>query len=326
MIRTKLKWLIIVCLLAGIAWLTTVLIAKQLNSSKDTILFIPKTIDKSVEFWQVLNQGVMAAAKEYGMDVKVTGTTTETDIAGQIKLLEQAIQQKPNSIILAATDYNRIVPVANKIIASGIDLITVDSGLNGGVSESFIATNNYAAGRKAGEAMKSAIQSNSTLAIISFVKGSATAMERERGVRDSLSEQSDLKVTDTYYSDGSQERAYQLTVALMNNPSIDGIIGLNEPSTVGAAKAIKDLQGQSRVKLIGFDSSMDELAFLEEGILQAIVIQKPFSMGYLAVQTARRVLQGEKVSSLIDTGSEVITTANMYTMENQKLLFPFTEK
>jgi ribose transport system substrate-binding protein len=91
-------------------------------------------------------------------------------------------------------------------------------------------------------------------------------------------------------------------------------------------KAIKDLGAESHVKLAGFDSSMDEIALLEDGYIQATVVQNPFNMGYLAIQTALQVSDGKKVNSRIDTGSVVITKENMFTKENQKLLVPFAEK
>jgi ribose transport system substrate-binding protein len=76
----------------------------------------------------------------------------------------------------------------------------------------------------------------------------------------------------------------------------------------------------------GFDSSMDEIALLEDVYIQATVVQNPFNMGYLAIQTALQVSEGKKVNNRIDTGSVVITKENMFTKENQKLLVPFAEK
>lgn len=301
-------------------------VSQELASNERPILFVPKLMVDKLEFWQVMNQGVMTAAKEYKVEVKMLGTETESDIDGQIAILEKAIEDKPKAIILAASDYNRLVPVADKIIDAGIKLITVDSGLNGGISSSFIATDNYAAGLKAGQSLIKVIPSEATIAIVNYVKVSATAMDRERGVRDSLSSYTNIKVLDTVYSESSAQKGYEVVTELLKSePSITGIIGLNEPSAVGAARVIKDKGLAGRIKLIGFDSSMDEIAFLEEGVLQATVVQKPFNMGYLAVQTAVQVTSGEKVNSSIDTGSEVITKDNMYTNENQKLLFPFVE-
>jgi ribose transport system substrate-binding protein len=329
MLTRVLGLLLLALVVLGVLYTAYHVISGQLDSPNNRIIFVPKSIDKRTEFWQVMNQGVFAAAKEYNAEVTVLGTEKESDIDGQIRLLEDAITQKPTAILLAATDYNLIVPIAHKIVQSGIKLITVDSGLNGDLSASFIATDNYSAGMKAGQAIRKWVAPGGSVAIINFVQGSTTAMERESGVRDSLREKGTpaLEVVDTYYSGASEEKAYDITVSLMrSHPELEGIVGLNEPSAVGAAKAIKDLGLSRKVKLVGFDSSMDEIAFLEDGTIQATVVQKPFTMGYLAVQTALQAVEGKRISRMRDTGSEVITKENMYTNENQKLLFPFAEK
>nr|MBC9202135.1 substrate-binding domain-containing protein [Paenibacillus sp. PL91] len=299
------------------------------QAKKPQFLFVPKTTDQQVEFWEAMRQGVNMAAEEFGVEVKVAGMPSESDIDGQIALLEQAIIDKPQAIILAATDYNRIVPVAKRIVEAGIILISVDSAMKEGISSSFIATDNYEGGRKAGQLLVDTIDSSEDgpVAVINFVRGTATAMDRERGVLDSLSLRPDIKVLDTLYSNASEQQAYEMTLELLQTePGLRGIAALNEPTVVGAARAIKELRAVSRVKLIGFDNSMEEIAYLEEDVLQAIIVQKPFNMGYLAVKAALDLSEGKFVQPVIDTGSESITKENMYTSDKQKLLFPFMEK
>ncbi|WP_260115382.1 substrate-binding domain-containing protein [Paenibacillus hexagrammi] len=138
-----------------------------------------------------------------------------------------------------------------------------------------------------------------------------------------------LIVTDTLYSDAQEERAYQLATGLLKGNEAhrpDGIICLNEPTSTGAARAMKEQQlAVGEIPMVGFDSSKEEIKFLEEGIFQAIVVQKPFNMGYLAIKTALEASEGKKVELRIDTGASVITKDTMYTKDNQKLLVPFVE-
>lgn len=317
---------LLIIFIVALGWVGYRMFMNDLDPKVRTIIYVPKTIDSNIEFWEVMKQGVATAAKEFGAEVHTVGTDTELDVDKQIQLLEQAIEEKPDAIILAATDYYRLVPVAKQIKAAGITLITVDSGLNGGISESFIATDNYEAGRKAAQELIKNIQSDDQVAIMNFVPGSATAIEREKGVRDALSQNGVNLVHDTLYSNGSSKKAYQLTVDLLKNqPQLKGIIGLNEPSTLGAGLAIMDMGLKSKVKLVGFDNSSSEVQLLENETMLGTVIQKPFTMGYLAVKTALEVVSGHKVAPVMDTGSEFITKENMYTSENEKLMFPFIE-
>ncbi|WP_426448418.1 substrate-binding domain-containing protein [Paenibacillus sp. S-38] len=296
------------------------------DAKSSPILFVPKTTDPRVAFWQAMNQGVTAAAKEYGVEVQVAGMPAETEIEGQIRLLEEAISRRPRAIVLAATDYNRLAPVSRRIKEAGIPLISVDSGVSGTMAASLITTDNYAAGRLVGDSMGALLKPGAKVAVVSFVRGSTPAMERERGVRDSLEEKG-MIVAQTLYTNAEEELAYRMTTELLQSgdfKELSGLVCLNEPSTVGAARALKEQQPESpRVPMVGFDSSMREIAYLEEGILQAIVVQKPFNMGYLAIKTAVEASAGGVVEPRIDTGAVSITRSNMFTKENQKLLFPF---
>ena len=110
---------------------------------------------------------------------------------------------------------------------------------------------------------------------------------------------------------------------LDKHPDVDVVVGLNEYSAVGAARAIVDKGLAGEISFVGFDSSLEEIKMLEAGIFQGMVIQNPFKMGYLGVETAVKVLNGEKVPREIDSGSVLITRDNMYLDENQEMLFPF---
>ena len=133
----------------------------------------------------MLIEGVHTASREFGVDVSVVGPTQEIEVDLQIQLLEEAIKQKPDAIVLAAGDYNRLVPVAESIRKAGIPLIMIDSAVNGEYAQSLIATDNVNAGQKAGRELSSRPE-QAKVAIISFVQGTSTQIEREQGVRSIL--------------------------------------------------------------------------------------------------------------------------------------------
>jgi len=291
------------------------------------ITVIIKSIDPTVEFWQVLIDGVNEAAQEFNANVQILGTKYETDVEEQIALVDQVISERPDVLVLAANDYDQLVPIAGKVKSKGIKLIIVDSGINSDAALSIVSTDNVSAGNKAGQAMLDLIEGSAKVAVMSYVKNAASAIDREKGVREVLSEYSYIKLLDTYYVDGSERNAYLTAIELLKeHPDLYGIVGLNEPTTVGAGKAILQMKKKGIVKLIGFDSSINEIKLLEEGLMKATVIQRPFQMGYLSVKTAVEAAEGNKVPETIDTGSLLITKDNMYEEENQKLLFPFVDK
>jgi ribose transport system substrate-binding protein len=165
---------------------------------------------------------------------------------------------------------------------------------------------------------------SASLIILSHVRGTSTAIDRERGVRQVFEEQKSFAIKGTYVCDNFFDKAYQITREVLTTyPWIDGIVALNEVSTVGAIKAIRDLKLNRKVYLVGFDQSMEEIKAIEDGILDATVVQKPFNMGYIALQKVKEALAGKRFERFIDTGSVLITRETMYSLENQKILFPF---
>ncbi len=277
------------------------------------------------DFWSVVKRGVLEASKEFDIDLYITGPELEKDKEIQMIIMDKVIKEKPPLIVLAASDYEDLVSYVEKAKEAGIPVITVDSGVNSDLPISFIATDNMEAGRKAGYAMAELMNSreNRKIAIVSYVKGTATAIDREAGVMDSIG---DLKYLETRFCEGSIEKAYKITLELIKDyPDLNGIIALNEKASLGVAQAIDELNKKDSIIVVGFDNAPEELEYLEQDIMKAIVIQRPFNMGYLSIKTAFQHLKGQDVDSFINTGSLLITVDNMYHQELQEVLFPFGE-
>ena len=191
---------------------------------------------------------------------------------------------------------------------------------------SFIATDNVEAGFKAGMEMKRLIanRERKSIAIVSHIRETATAIDREEGARRALEGE---KVLGTWFCDVEEEKAYNITLDLLERfPDLGGIVGLNEASSLGVARAIDGKGLSKEVIVVGFDNATRELAFLEKGVIKATVVQRPYNIGYMAVKTAAEFLKGKKVEKFIDTSSVLITKENMFKREYQELLFPFDEQ
>ena len=291
------------------------------------IALVIKTIDPSYEFWQIVITGAESACNEAGAVLKVYGPQQENDTDTQIAILETIIPRKPSAIVLAACDYNRLVPIVKKIHEKHIPLIVIDSGINSDIPLSFIATDNSVAGEKAGLKMLDLLAPGDHVAIISYVKETASAIERERGVKKALSENTKLIFDGVFYCNNLRDKASEITLKILNeNPGIRGIIALNDPSTIGAARTIEQYHLKDKIQLVGFDNSIEEIDYLEAGVIKALIVQKPFNMGYLSIATAIKSVRGEKTEKKIDTSSSLLTIENMYSEENQKLLFPIIKE
>ena len=100
------------------------------------------------------------------------------------------------------------------------------------------------------------------------------------------------------------------------------IYATNTNTTLGACQAIYKLNLADTVSVVGFNSSEDELAYLKTGVLDATIVQNPYSMGYLGVTYAKKLVDGDKITKNINTGVTLLTAENINDDYIQILLYP----
>ncbi len=289
------------------------------------VVVIFKTVDYDANpFWGNVRDGTLSAGKDLGFDVSIRGPRLESDIPGQIDILRRAIAEKPDAIVLGAADYNLVVPAAREARRRGIRLVCIDSFLNSDDADVRIGTDSFEGGQKCGEALEGYVHSGDTVAIMSYVKGSSTAIDRESGARSYLKDR--VNLLDTLYSGSDADVAYRQAASLISRtPRLRGIVALNDPTARGAARAVDESGKSGAIALVGFDNSFGVLKYVERGVIRDTVVQKPFNMGYLGIRAVADLMRGKKLPRFINTGSVDITVQNMFLPENQKLLFPVTE-
>lgn len=274
------------------------------------------------DYWRVVEQGIAMAAEEFGLYCEVEGPSREIDIDDQIELVRRAIEKKPDVLVLAAGDYERLVPVCAEVVEAGIKLIILDSDVNYDGKACFVGTDNFELGQKMGRLVGGMLGEGERFGVIGHVESSHTAFERRRGLLDTADTD---KLSAIAFCDGLREVARQQAMEMIkDDPDISCMVGLNESSVLGICDAIEDLGLIGGIQVVACDSSEDEIKYMENGTIQAFVIQNPFNMGYLSMRAAAQLLEGQRVDPVINTGSVTITREEMYLPENQKLLFPFT--
>jgi len=301
-----------------------VLLTINSKSFKATIYFMPKEYSNvTTDFWVSMVNGAKAAAEELDVELEILAPEHEVEYKEQQKYIEKVLQKNPTAVVLCPCSPTETYPYAKKIEDAGIPLVIVDSVMEKQVGNCVVSTDNIQAGRIMGEYINEKIGENDYIGIISHVKGSSTAVERENGLRDGLGDYED-KIVSVVYSNSDYDQAYSETVKMLEeHPEITVLAGLNEYSAVGAARAIKDIDKADEIMMIGFDSSIEEIQLLEEGVFESVVVQYPFNMGYLGVLNAYKLARGEEVASSVDSGTSLITKDDLYKEENQKNLFPF---
>ena len=160
---------------------TCFLFCAKPKSDNLQILVSPKGLVHN--FWLSVKAGAEKAGSENGVDIIWKGPSLETDIAGQISIIEDYINKKVDAIVLAACDATGLVSTIKKAQAAGIPVITIDSGVNSDIPVSFVATDNMAAAAKAADVLAELLGSEGEVACIPFVPGAATSIMREDGFK-----------------------------------------------------------------------------------------------------------------------------------------------
>lgn len=319
------KWISATVIFCVAAALLAGLYFWQQNKSNKTwsLIYIPKTVDGTNDFWTSLISGTRMAAKEGNADIQVIAPEREQDVERQNEILEQAIAEKPDAILISPSSFTASNELLRQAKEKGIPITFIDSYTEENVQDITVATDNLEVGRRLGEFARDMLTEDSRIAIVGHVKGVSTAIEREQGFREGL-ESYEKNIVEVVYCDSQFEKSYELTKELMEKyPDLEMIAGLNEYSSVGAARAVDDAGAKDRIKIIGVDSSQEAVQLMEQGVFKGLVVQKAFKMGYVGVQETLRMLDGEAADKNINSGCELVTPENMYTSEIEKLLFPF---
>jgi ribose transport system substrate-binding protein len=289
------------------------------------IAVIPKGLGH--DFWNTVRLGAMKAGEEEGAEIRWNGPEKETQHDRQIAIIEGAVQDKVDAIVMAATDRNAIVPTLRKVAAAGIPVITIDSGVESDIPKSFIGTQNEKGAAAAAEELNRLLSGKGEVAVIPFIRNAATSDQREKGFKDGLKRFPGLKLVADNESGGSEEGGQKATENMLAaHPNITGIFAANEPGAIGCGRALETMGRAGQVKLVAFDASPNQIGMLEKGTVQALIVQNPYKMGYEGVKNAVKLLHGQTIPKVIDTGVTVVTKANLNNPDVQKLLYPLGKK
>lgn len=288
------------------------------------IAVIPKGL--AHQFWLTVRAGAEAAGKDLGADIVWQGPPKETEITKQINIVQDMISRGVDAIVLAACDENALVQGIEQAMDDGIPVITIDSGVQSDRPLSFVATDNVAAAELAADKLAELIGGSGKVGLIPFVKGAATSQRREEGFRIGVDKRFDLELASVLYCDSDVAKAMNAADDMMtSHPDMKGIFAANEAAAIGAAQAIRVAGKAGDVKLVAFDAAEEEINALKEGVIQALIVQSPYRMGYLGVEAAVNAIRGEEVEKRIDTGVTVVTQDNLNSPEVQELLYPLGE-
>ncbi|MGQ2968330.1 MAG: ABC transporter substrate-binding protein [Allorhizobium sp.] len=311
--------------IAGAAMMTSMMPAASFAQDV-TIPIIVK--DTTSFYWQIVLAGARQAGKDLGVTVPELGAQSESDINGQISILENAVAGAPAAVVISPTEFKALGKPIDEA-AKAVPIIGIDSGADSKAFTSFLTTDNVQGGRIAADGLAAAIKAatgkeEGEVAIITSLPGVGSLDQRREGFLDQMkTKYPGITVTVDRFADGQATTGLNMMTDLITaNPNIVGVFASNLIMAQGVGQAIAENKLGDKIKVIGFDSDEKTVGFLKEGVLAGLVVQDPYRMGYDGVKTALAVSKGEKVETFVDTGANLVTQANMADPKIDALLNP----
>jgi ribose transport system substrate-binding protein len=288
------------------------------------IAFIPK--GATHEFWKTMKLGADKAASETGAEILWKSPPKEDDREEQIKVVENFVNEKVSGIVLAPLDEQALRRPVEDAQNAKIPVLIVDSGLKDVKTVSYIATDNFEAGKRGGEKLAKALGGKGKVIMLRYVEGSASTMQREDGFLEAAKKGGLEVISAEQYGGATRDTAQSASENLLQrylqggNLTIDGIFTPNESTTFGMLRALQNAKVAGKVKFVGFDSSPELVTAISAGEIHGLVLQNPFKMGYEGVMQMVKHLKGEKISEKIDTGAAMVDRENLESAEVKALL------
>jgi ribose transport system substrate-binding protein len=282
------------------------LITKSFADEKPNVVVVFK--DFNSQYWEILKAGTEKGFRDFGINGKVVAPLEGT-VEEQVDLLEDVLKEKPDVLIVSPIIPNEVAPILEKFVQNNIPVLLLDTDYSWEHKTSYIGTNNLELGKKAGALVSSQLQPGDKVALIGGDMRVPVVSERIQGAKITL-KAAGLKIATEKIglSDDSETVKKAMESIIKDHPDVKGIVAANDGMALNALEVIE--KHGLEMPVTGADGIIEMLKLIDEGTLTGTVAQNPYDMGYLSVETALKVSQGEKVEKTVDSGVDIITKSN----------------
>lgn len=286
--------------------------ARAKDAKDITVAVIPKV---AVPFFDDCNKGAAEAAKAAGVNYQWV-VPQNTQGSTQVKILEDLMARKVDGIAISVNEPKSVEAAIKKAVAGGIKVLTFDSDSAKSGRSLYIGTINEAAGETMGESMAKALDGKGEVAIVTGQLGATNLNERIAGIKKSLAKYPGVKLVATEGTEDDLARAVSVDEALLRgHPGLKGIFGVSQVGGPSVAKVMATKEfgfKKNAVKVFAFDDLPDTVRGVKDGYIQGIMVQRPVTMGKLAVENLVAQINGTGAAAAdIDTGVTVVDAGNL---------------
>ena len=283
------------------------------DTSKKTVALVLKTLNHP--FFVDMRRGAQEAADRLGVTLQVQAAEREIDVDKQMQIVENMLQTGIDVLAITPSGSREIVSALVKASKANVPIVIVDTRLDakaaaaaGVKPQTFIGSDNYEGGKLAGEYVVSSSGGKARVGILEGIPGHETGDSRLRGFRDAVAKAPGVTIAASQPANWERDQGFNVFQNMLQaHRDIDTVFAASDLMALGAIEAIAAAGRTGKIRVVGFDALDDAKKAVEAGTMAATVAQFPYDMGKAAVESAVKILAGEKLPPDIMVKLEMVT-------------------
>ncbi|HET6146887.1 MAG TPA: substrate-binding domain-containing protein [Polyangia bacterium] len=276
--------------------------------------------NNSSDFWNIAEKGVRKAEMDLGIKAVVM-RPLKTEVSEQQRFIEDILVQGFDGMAIAPISPDPMTPLLDRV-AEKMPVVCHDGDAAKSKRKVYVGTNNVEAGHAAGaaaiKALKAAGISKGKVAIFVGRIEMQNAIDRKQGVDETLGKQPGIEILPIFLDHADRSKAKKnVEDALARYPDLVLTIGLwsyNGPCMLDAVRASTRA---SKPVIVAFDEEEETLKGVQDGLISATIVQRPFQFGYQSMKALKDIKDGKTPPATIDTGITTVTRENLTQFWNE---------
>lgn len=255
------------------------------------IYWIGKTLNNP--WWISVSDFAQKEADALGVNLTIAIPQEEVDLEKQVAMIEAAIEQKADAIVISAASSDGVIPAVQKAREQGIKIVNFDTRISDkSVIDAFVGGDDEAGAYKAGKYICEQLGGVGEVGIITGLMEQSTGVDRHAGFMRACSEYPDIEVVTEQSAEWSSDKAADVTTNILTaNPNIKAIFACNDQMAVGMVNAAKSAgKTADDLVLVGFDGILDAVDLTMSGDLDAFVSLPNLDEGAMGIKLATALI------------------------------------
>lgn len=260
-------------------------------------------------FFVQVRDGARDRAEELGVNLNVQDAGD--DALQQANQMLNSIAMDAGAVIVNPVDSDAVGNSVEALNQADIPVIAVDRTANAGELTSFVASDNISGGKQAADALAAAIGAEGKVIMLQGIVGSSSSRDRGQGFRDQIATYPGIEVVAEQTAGFDRTEGLDVATNLLQaNPDVVGIFAENDEMALGAIEAVGARAGDE-VAIVGFDGTLEGLAAVDAGRMNATIAQQPRELGAQAVEQAALLLEDKDVAGVVPVSVITVTEENV---------------